>query len=386
MSNLPVTFATLAAGDQPLSLLDQQFQAIGYLTVIPCQGSGQNTIILTPIQNSPAQIFYTNLSPIFTWSQSQTNTGATTIQIAGLAAQTAYKNNGQTAIGAGDLIAGNIYQAAWWGGIAGGAFIVNVVPTALTAPGAVQGVFQFLNINNVTTTTPAHQIIVSATSLSLFDGTNYSTAQSISSTVDASNPNGPNGLDTGSLVATTWYAIYAIQNTLSGATAGMLSTSFTSPSFTNAPGYAKYARVGSVLTNSTPAFVNFTQRGRRTQFTVGTYNGNALAALPTIASGSQGTINTTTFTPVSITTSAFLPTTASRIHFVLQEGGSTFVALAPNANYAGYQSATNPVPWIYVESGYPVTGEFELEPGGKVYYAGTNAACVAQCIGYEDNL
>ena len=70
--SLPVIFATLAAGDQNLSLFDTQFAALGALVVIPCAASGQNAVVLTPNANTPTVAAYSDLSPIFTWKQAQT--------------------------------------------------------------------------------------------------------------------------------------------------------------------------------------------------------------------------------------------------------------------------------------------------------------------------
>lgn len=133
---LPVTFATLTQGNQPLSLLDTQFSAISPLLNIPCTATGQNIITLTPVPNVPLIAAYTSLSPSFVWIQSQTTTGGVTIQIAGLAPLTAYGSNGGVALGAGDLATGNTYQCVYNPNLNSGAggFVVNAF-SAITTVG-----------------------------------------------------------------------------------------------------------------------------------------------------------------------------------------------------------------------------------------------------------
>ena len=391
--SLPVIFATLAAGDQNLSLFDTQFAALGALVVIPCAASGQNAVVLTPNANTPTVAAYSDLSPIFTWKQAQTSTSAVTLQVAGgLSALTAYKNNGQTACGANDLIAGAVYQAAYSAALGG--FVVNVVPTALTAPGAVQGIFTNLVITNTTATTPAHQVAVTANALSLYNGSVYSTATSISFTIDTSNANGPNGLDTGSLAASTWYYIYAIQNTSSAAVAGLMSTNSTAPSFTNCPGYSNYARIGTVRANATPAFVNFIQKGRRVQYAVGTYNSNALAALPNIANGGAGTYSATAPTWATANITSVVPPTASEILIAFganwKNGTSSGIQIAPNSNYGGLANANGSIPFYDNNNSVTIAivGSLSmvLESATTISWTSTASGGAISASGYIDNL
>ena len=107
---LPVTFATLTAGNQQLALFDTQFAALGALVRIPCTASGSNAVVLTPLNNTPSVTTYA-AGPIFVWTQAQTSTGPVTIQVGGLSALAALKQNGALAVGASDLVGGNAYQA-----------------------------------------------------------------------------------------------------------------------------------------------------------------------------------------------------------------------------------------------------------------------------------
>jgi hypothetical protein len=77
--------------------------------------------------------------------------------------------------------------------------------------------------------------------------------------VDARN-NGVNGLDTGSLVAGVWYAIYIIgDSTGFQPTAGIFSANTSEPLL---PGdYDMFRKIGWVITNGTPDFERFFQYG-----------------------------------------------------------------------------------------------------------------------------
>jgi hypothetical protein len=109
-------------------------------------------------------------------------------------------------------------------------------------------------------------------------------------------------------------------------------------------------------------------------------------AYPTLTSGGSGTYSNTTFTGTSTAVANFIPTTASRMQFFLStQGTAQPIALAPNANFAGYNQATA-VPWSGngTTTGLYMTGEFELERA-NVFYAGSSNGIV-QVIGWEDNL
>lgn len=126
---LPVNFAGLAGGNQPLTLFDTQFAAVAALGQIPCAAAGQNAVALTPFANTPTISSYPDLAPSFAFAAAQTSNGAVTLNVSLVGARNAYKWNGLQACGAGDLIAGQIYRAvplqALNGGIGG--FVVDSV-------------------------------------------------------------------------------------------------------------------------------------------------------------------------------------------------------------------------------------------------------------------
>lgn len=72
--------------------------------------------------------------------------------------------------------------------------------------------------------------------------------------------NGPNGLDAGVEAPDTWYAVFAIANSLGTLpVAGLLSTSQASPVLP--PGYDTFRRLGWVRNGAASDFLNFFQRG-----------------------------------------------------------------------------------------------------------------------------
>ncbi len=107
---LPVTFQTLTAGNQPLSLLDTQFGAVAALGAIPCAASGQNAIALTPLANTPTVSSYPDLQPSFVFVAAQTSNGAVTANVSLTGARNVYKWNGTQLCSSGDIIAGNTYR------------------------------------------------------------------------------------------------------------------------------------------------------------------------------------------------------------------------------------------------------------------------------------
>ena len=126
---LPVAFASLAGGNQPLSLLDTQFSAVAALGSIPCAAAGQNTISLTPFTNTPNVVSYTDLAPSFVFAAAQTSNGSVTINAALVGARNAYKWNGSVQCGSGDIVAGNVYRATPLQALNGGSggFVVDAI-------------------------------------------------------------------------------------------------------------------------------------------------------------------------------------------------------------------------------------------------------------------
>jgi hypothetical protein len=74
---------------------------------------------------------------------------------------------------------------------------------------------------------------------------------------------GSNGLDAGAVAASTWYHVFLIGNTSTGAVDVLISTSATAPTMTlpNAAGFTKKRRIGSIRTNASSQILAFRQVG-----------------------------------------------------------------------------------------------------------------------------
>lgn len=103
-------FATLAGGNEPLSLFDTAFAQVAALGAIPCTATGTNALALTPNANTPTVSGYPDLQPSFVFAATQTSTGAVTANVAGVGTRNVYKWNGAVQCGSGDILAGSVYR------------------------------------------------------------------------------------------------------------------------------------------------------------------------------------------------------------------------------------------------------------------------------------
>ncbi len=117
---LPVVFATLAAGNEALALLDTQFAAVGALGIVPCTATGTNAIALAPNANTPAISAYANYLS-FSFVAAATCTSAVTINVNSAGALNAYKWGGASPLVAGDIVIGSTYRATYNLALNGGA-------------------------------------------------------------------------------------------------------------------------------------------------------------------------------------------------------------------------------------------------------------------------
>ena len=108
---LPVIFANLPSGNTPAATLDQNFAALGAIVTIPCVATGTNAFTLTPAANSPSVTAYNQLQA-FRAIIPATSTGAVTAGQASPGLLPCYKSAviGPAAAGAGDVIAGEVYD------------------------------------------------------------------------------------------------------------------------------------------------------------------------------------------------------------------------------------------------------------------------------------
>lgn len=109
---MPTVLGTLAPGTQPLSILDQDFDSVARMGILACTPTGTNTIALTGLANYPTLQGYGNNQKIGFVALSN-STNSVTINVNGLGAVNAYKNDGVTQLGSGDIVAGAYYELAY---------------------------------------------------------------------------------------------------------------------------------------------------------------------------------------------------------------------------------------------------------------------------------
>ncbi|MBV2180880.1 MAG: hypothetical protein KUL86_06545 [Castellaniella sp.] len=324
---------------------------------------------------------------------SATNTGATTLNVNGLGALP-IQGSGGTALQGGELVAGfnatfmlNVARNAWiLIATTGGALPVvagtksNHAVNLSQIPG-VRGSFKNLSAS---ASGGNSNVSVSADELMLESaGGTYSVARAVTLTINSAT-SGANGLDTGSLAASTWYSAWVIGN---GTTvAGLLSLSSTAP--TLPAGYMYSARVGWIRTDGTANKypLSFVQLGAGVQYKVAA--GSNVPNLPALASGVQGNVSTPTW--VQIPLANFAPPTSRAVTVCLQnQGANSYMTAAPNGAYGGSASLSNPPP---VVAGSTTGGaasclaaSMQLE-SQNIYCASNTANSVISLLGWEDNL
>ena len=131
----PVDFGGLAAGDQPLSLIDTMFTVAGQQGNIPCTAVGTNAITLTPGTNFFVPAAYSN-AQIASFMAANTSSGSVTLQIGGLALLKLFTAAGVQAA-SGDVVANTHYEIQYWADLdssSGGFIILNATVTAISNP------------------------------------------------------------------------------------------------------------------------------------------------------------------------------------------------------------------------------------------------------------
>lgn len=210
-------------------------------------------------------------------------------------------------------------------------------------------------------------------------------AKNVNFTVD-SLATGAGGIDVGSTVAFTQYAVHAISNGLNS-TVGLLSLSATTP--TLPPGYTFSRRVGWVILDAARQPLAFTQAGTSVSYKLGA-SGN-MTAYPTLSVGTVGTIPSTWAT---IGVAAAVPTTASAIKISMSSTlqNSNYMYIAPNTNHTATLGAANCAPLAMMQptasaNGSHANGTIQLE-GSNIYIiaAQFSGTVRAVCTGWEDNL
>jgi hypothetical protein len=153
----PTTFATLAGGNQPLSLLDTMFGVVGNMAQVMCTATGTNTIALTPITNMPTQGAYQNYQE-YGFVAAATSTSSVTINVSGVGALPLYLNDGATQASTNSLLINAyyliIYNSALNSGGGGFQLVGGDNSSLLNSPNTWNGLNTF-TAGLASTSTPA---------------------------------------------------------------------------------------------------------------------------------------------------------------------------------------------------------------------------------------
>lgn len=192
---------------------------------------------------------------------------------------------------------------------------------------------------------------------------------------------GANGLDSGSLANSTWYAVYVIYNPTTQTVAGLVSSNGSNPTMPS--DYTAKARLGWFRTNGSAQFHRIIQRGRRAQYIV---SASVTTTLPLMDSGSKSAWT-------SITLSNFVPTTASAIHVSLANrynaGSYSNVVVAPNSNYGTSISTGTNQPYGFGDAGDIFSAAINFWLGietTSIQWGSDASGGAISCIGWEDNI
>jgi len=295
-----------------------------------------------------------------------------------IAAKTIVKGAG-AALAAGDIAGGGHWIEVQYDATLDKWVLLNPAKGISSSSATIQGAFKNLKVsapgNSANITVTADELVVEASA------GDYETLRSLALTINSA-ASGANGLDTGTLAASTWYSVWAISDGTNKA--GLLSLSATSPTM---PGsYTRKARVGWIRTdasgNKYP--LGFTQAGRYVTPLIGSGN---VTTPQQMASGASGTYSTSTFTGVAVAWANYAPPTAAKIR-VGMSGNTTgiLIGVASNANRTGFATA-NPPELGFDSSAYPLVtyGDLLLE-SSNIYWACSGGTGYLLAGGWEDNL
>lgn len=259
--------------------------------------------------------------------------------------------------------------------------ITAMIAAATPQTASIQGAFKNLEASatgtNATVTVSVDEIAVESATNS------YETLRGVALAINAAAA-GENGLDTGVLAGSTWYAVWIIYNQTTQAVAGLLSLSATAP--TLPAGYTHKARVGWIRTDGTANKypLSFTQEGRRVQYRPAAASN--LTAFPQMASGVAASLT-------AVAWGSFAPPTAGRIAVSVFMGLNAFGGAASNNAVASSQTAFA-LPIFANGAGSSssnyaqANGDLALE-SANIYWSASSPSggtSVLGCIGWEDNL
>lgn len=189
---------------------------------------------------------------------SNTNTGASTINVNGLGVKNIKNSDGTTDILAGFISNNRDISLRFYNDC----FIPSNEITQATTSTAGQSLLpNQITISNGTDSD--HDIDFTAGNFQFDDGSGQAVATALTKQIDAAWVAGDNagGLDTGSVQANTFYYCYAIYNITTGVSDAIFTASYGSPTFPS--GYTKKAYRGAILTDGSGNIRAFYRYGNR---------------------------------------------------------------------------------------------------------------------------
>lgn len=336
------------------------------VTTVPMASSN---VTLTPLQAARPVIVITgvltaNLNLIFPvfikeWSVINNATGAFSVTCKTASGSGVVINNGASQLIYGD--GDNIVS-------------MRVVPSNVTSA-SIQGAFKNLQASstgtNAAVTVSIDEIVVEDSS------NNYKALRNVALSINSAG-SGANGLDSGSISASTWYSIWVINNGTT--TAGLLSSSSTAPTMPS--GYTYKARIGWIRTDGTANKypLPFNQFGNRIAFAPG--SGKNLTSFSQLTSGVVGTYGTTM---AAVSTSNYAPPTARKVAVVLQQTSVSNGAINASSNsVTSAYTGTSPGYANLAALAGSVTVEIPFEIQGTIYVS-AQSSTATYITGYEEN-
>jgi hypothetical protein len=318
-----------------------------------------------------------------------TNTGSVTLNPSAFGATLIQKDTtaGPVSLSGGEIIAGNIISVVYVASTSSFHLLNAVIASASGGSNPLCGA-SGLQITNGGT--PNTQIAVTANQALTQSNTGVINRSSVSVSISTGTV-GANGLDAGTVAASTWYYVWLIDN--GSAIAGLASLSSTAPTMPS--GYTYKCRVGAMQTDGSSNLYRMLQVGNGTQYkiTAGVANNTVVQS---IANGVAGTYSSTspTLATATVRGNAFCaPSTATRISVVAnnnwKSGASSNVIVAPTTAWGG---ANNGEAGSAGQS-YPIALASTTNMGAQatlvleadtIAWASNAAGAQIGCLGYTD--
>lgn len=202
---------------------------------------------------------------------------------------------------------------------------------------AIQGASRYLS---VLANGKNSQIAITAAEIIVKDVQGNSKALKNVSFIINTSAAGLNGLDSGALLASTWYAMFIVYNAATDSVGGVISSSL-NPALP--AGYTYFAWLGDTRTdgsaNKYP--LSMTQTGRKVSFLLDTASN--VPSLPVLAAGIQGSVVTPTYVTSGLLN--FISPRAIAVDVTIHAVTTgCAVMVSPNNNYGAFNSTTRPPP------------------------------------------